>query len=161
MSVAPSSLHRIETCGPLGWVQAQLLHELNGAILDHWGSESYIGFWARLTNVASASSLMSALNEAARRIFGEQNPRGLVKWVGRAWRQTSRNIGYVDTEELPNGSVLVTQAEVPESCRHLTVALALHGALQGTVSSTGCSPTIDHELDHFRSDGVARFRVSW
>lgn len=158
--VPHESIEIIDSATGLAWIVARPLDELNAALLRQHGREGYLDFWADLSTIASSSPLIAALAEAAMRIFGHDNPRGPLKWMGRAWELTCRNFGTVVTQDRGD-HVRIEQRSMPPSHRTEPFVLSMHGSILGIVRNTGNRPQVDVDLRRFETEGVATYVVRW
>jgi len=159
-NVDPCLVDAIERASAVSWIPTQPLDALNHALLTVVEEDGYIDFWSEHSTATSASPLLGSLAGAAMRIFGANNPRGFLKWIGRAWDLTARNLGTLLTQERERDVLVVLQG-VPASNRVNTVPLSLHGSILGLVTTTGHTPRIDADTEHFEADGIVKYAVRW
>jgi len=156
--VDPSAIAEIEEGGPLGWVPTEAFDQITSATFEVLGSEAFRAFSAAQVNGWSDSKLFGPLMASARRIFGS-DPRGHLKWLGRAWTMTTRNMGTVKTSEIEDG-VHVEYVDLPAISRVERFVHSTYGSLHGIVEGRGGTPDITID-DSRLSEGTLAFDVRW
>ena len=156
--IDPAAIAEIEDGGPLGWVPTQTFDQITDAMFEVLGIEGFRAFSAAQVNGWSDSKLFGPLMASARRIFGS-DPRGHLKWLGRAWTMTTRNMGTVNTAEIENG-VHVEYVDLPKISRVERFVHSAYGSLHGIVSGRGGTPDITID-DSRLADGTIAFDVRW
>ena len=125
--VDSAALSAIDEGGPLGWVDTQTFDQITDAMFEVLGSEAFRKFSAAQINGWSDSKLFGPLMASARRIFGS-DPGGHLKWLGRAWMMTTRNMGSVTTSETDHG-VYIEYTDLPERSRVPRFVHSSYGSL--------------------------------
>ena len=158
--VPPNDIEAMEGQKSLTWIRAQPLDTLNRAIRAELGREGYIDFWTQHRDQWLQTSIFRPLMQAARRIFGFDDPSGQLKWMGRAWQASTRNLGSIAVEPTDDG-VRIHHINLPRSHRTEELVLSTLGAIRGIVLATDHSPSIATDDSLFRSDGRFVFHVRW
>ena len=156
--IDPNALAQIDDGGRLSWVPTQAFDQVTDAMFEVLGTEPFREFFAAQANGWSDSKLFGPLMEAARRIFGS-NPAGHLKWIGRAWELTTRNMGSATATETASG-VRVTYEDLPPSSRVERMVHSTYGSLYGIVASRGGTPDITID-DSKLAKGTLAFDVRW
>lgn len=156
--VDPAHIDAIEQGRSLTWMSTEHIDAIADATFEVIGKEAYRRFFADAVNSWSDSKLFGPLFQSAGRIFGS-NPAGHLKWLGRAWQVTTRNLGSVSTTETKTG-VQVLYAGLPQSHRVERMLHSSYGSLYGIVSGRGETPKIEPD-DSRLPDGFLTFDVSW
>ncbi len=156
--VDPAHVAAIDQGLSLTWISTTPMDAIADVALDVLGPEAFRKFHAASVNSWSESKLFGPLFGAAGRIFGA-NPAGYLKWMGRAWQITTRNLGTISTTETKTG-VQVVYAGLPPSHRVERTVHNAYGSLHGIVAGRGLNPTISVD-DSRLTDGFLTFDVSW
>jgi hypothetical protein len=156
--VDPAHILAIDEGRSLTWMSTKSMDAVADAAFEVLGTEAFREFFANSVNGWSDSKLFGPLIEAAERIFGA-DPAGHLKWLGRAWQITTRNMGTISTTETKTG-VQVLYAGLPPSHRLERMIHSSYGSLVGIVSGRGRTPNV--AIDDSRlAEGFLTFDVSW
>ncbi len=156
--VRPLALETIDSSRSLTWIPTTPLDEISNAMLLEIGPEAFKDFYAEHVNGWSKTKLFGPLMESATRIFGS-NPAGYLKWLGRAWQVTTRNMGSVTTTEF-DGGARVSYRDLPPSHCAERMLLSAEGNIRGIVQHQGATARIEVDTSDFEQ-GRLTFDVSW
>ncbi len=156
--VRPLAIAMIEQSRSLTWIPTAPLDEIGSAMLREVGPEAFQDFYASHVAGWSRSKLFGPLMEAAARLFGA-NPAGYLKWLGRAWQVTTKNMGSVTTTEVDGGARVSYRGLPPSHCVD-RMLLATEATLRGIVVDRGETPIIVVDDSDF-DDGHLTFDISW
>lgn len=158
-SVDASNLELIRRATKLSWVPLDALDQVNSAYLREVGREAYLDFWRRYALGAVDSSLFSALFSGALRIFGNK-PDGLLRWVGRAWDISTRNLGHAvitKTDDLTRVAVV----DIPPSGRRVTLALSTQASVMAVIELTQHVSEVECDVRRLESEGRYEILARW
>ncbi len=156
--VDPAAIAAVDDALSLSWMSTASMDAVADAALEVLGPEAFRQFFAEAVNSWGKSKLFGPLIEAAGRIFGS-DPAGHLKWMGRAWQITTRNMGSISTTETKTG-VQVLYAGLPPSHRVERMIHNAYGSLYGIVAGRGRTPKISID-DSRLAEGFLTFDVSW
>lgn len=158
--VGSASLRAIRDSSALAWIPARFSDEVADATLAVLKQERFTRFWAVQADGWGQSPLFAPIIEASRRIFGPGNPWGKLKWYGRAWSVTTRNLGqFVSSQD--GRMVVVEHRDIPPSHRIERIAYSTAGTITGLVEAAGHTPDLDVDADALSSTGLLRFCIRW
>ncbi len=155
----PGVVEKIESRRSLTWLDGTVLDDLNRAFVDRLGWDRFVEFWRGHADAARESPLFGPLYTGALRIFGS-NPRGLLRWVGRAWQVTTRDFGSL-TVDSEAERALVTHVGLPPGHRLKTVVRSTEGSIRGLVSIAGFTPEVAIDDRRLHDEGHAELTVQW
>ena len=158
--VDPEAIKLIEGRRSLTWISTTPLDQLATALLEVVGPDNYKTFFARRVNSWSESKLFGPLTEAASRIFGT-DPTGHLKWLGRAWQITTRNMGSVETTPRDDGRLRIEYGVLPPCHRMPRMVYSSEGSIRGVIEARGKTPLIDVDDSRLASEGRMAFDVGW
>lgn len=157
--VDPSHVETIRQCSKLSWVPASALDALNQGYHDIAGRSGYVDFWSKYTAGTVTDSLFASLFHGALRIFGRA-PRGLTKWVSRAWEVTTRDYGRVEVDD-SDERVHVRLLDLPVGHRQLTIALSMQASLIALIEMTDHVPAVSCCHEDLERDGCCEMVARW
>lgn len=153
-------LEAMEGQKSLTWTRAESLDALNRAVRAELGREGYIDFWTRHRDKTSETTIFAPLAQAARRIFGLDDPVGQLKWMGRAWQVSTKNLGKQLVEPHGDGFRL-EHIDLPVSHRTEEVVLSTLGAARGIILGTNHTPDVELDDSDLTAHGRAVILVRW
>ncbi|MEM6296559.1 MAG: hypothetical protein AAGA54_35160 [Myxococcota bacterium] len=153
-------LEAMEGQKSLTWTRAESLDALNRAARAELGREGYIDFWTRHRDKVGETTIFGPLAEAARRIFGLDDPAGQLKWMGRAWQVSTKNLGKLVVEPHAEGFRL-EHIDLPPSHRTEEVVLSTLGAARGIILGTNHTPDVELDDTNLADHGRVVIYVRW
>ncbi len=156
--VSDESIDAMENARGLTWIPTVPFDQMADAMFEVLGPAGFRDFFAHQVSAWSETKLFKPLIEAAARIFGT-DPSGHLKWLGRAWEVTTRNMGKMTATDM-DGFIRVTYEGLPPSHRIERMVYSSEGSIRGVVESRGKTPKVVVDSSQL-GEGRLSFDVSW
>lgn len=142
-----------------GWVPAELIIEIDKALVGQFGEEGLIDFWKRFGSRARNIPVLGAMAEGLTRVFA--GPHGILKLMPRSFSAVGRHNGVIEAQ-LDDDKLggRLGYRDVPAILSHRYFVLANEGSLLGAFALIGTNPTMRSEMQDL-DDGRFVIHMRW